>query len=98
MRETELHRIRLRREGKLVHRALDREDVHVGAEGAKSGDPQGHLRNEVMDDLGIGKGIERQRIAITATFRQRQRFRLGRGEGWFDMLPGEQGPRTTRPH
>ena len=90
-------RILLRSARELIHEAFEREDVRVSAERAKRGNAQRHVRNEMMNDARVRKVVERNRVAVAAAFRLRQRLRWRRRERLLQVGRGEQVARLPRP-
>ena len=75
MAQAEFDRIGAGRERQLVHEALEREHVHVGAERHAAPRPaRGMSGNEVMDDPGVGEPVERNGVAVAAARRLRDRL------------------------
>jgi CO/xanthine dehydrogenase Mo-binding subunit len=74
---TSFQRARNRGRGELVDEAFDREHVHVGAEGTQRRHAHRHRRHEVMKDARVAERVCRQRVAIPAAGRERNRRGLG---------------------
>ena len=51
-----------------------------------------------MHDMRVGEFVERDRVAVAAAFRQRQRLRRRHGERLSHVLRGQQRPGAARPH
>ena len=98
MLQAELDRICLCGERQLVHEALDRENIHIGAERAHRRDTQRHVRQEMMHHLRIREDVERDGVAVPASFGQGYRLRRRHGKGVGHMLGREEGARRARPH
>ena len=80
----------------LVHEALDREHVHVGAERAQRRDAQRHVRHEVMDDPRVRQLVQRDRVAVAAAVG----LRIGLGGGGANgvrQLPRGRADRRRAP-
>ena len=80
MLQAELDRIGAGDAREFVHETLDREHVVIGAERPHRRNPHRHRRDEVMHHLRVGKFVDRDRVAIAAAFRQRNRLRRRHGE------------------
>jgi hypothetical protein len=63
--------------------ALDREDVHIRAKAAQSGDPQWHGRDEIVENPRVPDLIKWLGIAVTAALGQWQRLRSRLRNGGF---------------
>ena len=98
MSKPELDRVRASRNRQLVHEALDRKHIVIGAERAHRRYPKRHLRNEVMHHMGVGECVDRDRIAIAAAFRQWNRLRRRHREGLGHMLGRQHAAGAARPH
>ena len=77
MLEAKFDRVGIGRQRHLIHEALDREHIHVGAERAQRGNAHRHLRDEMARHFGAGKLVERDGITVAAAGRLRNRPRRG---------------------
>ena len=99
MLQPELDRVGAGGARQFVHEALDREDVHVGAEAAQRRDPQRHLRHEMVDHPRV-RGSCRAATALRSPppsgcgigLRRRRRERLSAGAGRGQQIAGRARP------
>ena len=82
----------------LIHETLDRKHVVISAERAHRRNPKRHVRNEVMHHMGVGEGVDRDRVAVAAAFRQRQRLWRRHREGLRHVLGRQQRAGAARSH
>ncbi len=94
--QPEIDRIGLRRSRELVHEAFDREHVVIRAERAQRGHAQRHRGHEVVNDARVLEAVDRNRVAIAAAGRQRQRLGRRRRERRFDVPRGREVPGGRR--
>ena len=98
MLQSELDGIGAGEAGEFIHETLDRKHVVIGAERPHRRNPQRHRRDEVMHHLRIGKFVDRDRVAVAAAFRQRQRLRRRHGKRLRHVLRRQHRSGAARPH
>ena len=83
--------------GEFSHETLDREYVVVGAKRPHRRNPDRHRRDEVMHHMRIGEGVDRDRVAVAAAFRQWQRLRIRHRERLGRVFQGRRELDLYRP-